>query len=220
MAETIKSFIDKLQSDGVEAGQKAAETIRAEAEAHSRQILQQAEKQANEIIGQAHSESEKLRTRVQTEMKLAARDTVIRLQETLIRILQSLLTVAVQEKLSDMAFIEKLLHQIVMEYVRADVGGKTSITINVSEETRRKLTSWTIQTLQKDAKTERSAVDLRGTLSGAGFEYTVVDGTIEITVDSVVQALSELVGPEVRRMLAAAMADSSESDDDNENEVE
>jgi len=211
MVETIKSFIDKLQTDGVQAGQAEAQKIRAEAEARSQQIVQQAQEQAKQIISQAHSEGENLRTRVQTEIKLADRDTVVQLQETLIRVLRSVLTGSVQEKLSDTDFIGKLLHDIVMEYVRADVEGNTSITINVSEETRHKLAKWAIQTIHEDLKTKKTTVELQGTLRGAGFEYTVTDGTVEITVDSVVQTLSQLVGPEVRNMLAATINDSSKS---------
>ena len=39
MGETIEAFIEKLQTDGVEAGQEAADKIRNEAEQQANQIV-------------------------------------------------------------------------------------------------------------------------------------------------------------------------------------
>ena len=55
-------------------------------------------------------------------------------------------------------------------------------------------------------------MDLRGTLAGAGFEYTVAGATIEVTLDSVVETLTSLVGPELRKVLESAATDSPKSE--------
>ncbi len=214
MAETIEAFVDKLQADGVKTGREAAEKIRAEAEQHARHLIEEAQARAEKIIDHADAESGRLRAKTETELKLAARDTVIRLQEALTRALQGLLAAAVADKLNDPEFLQGLLHDIVMQYVRADTEGIRAVTINVSEEMRHQLTHWALQVLHKDLVTSGTSVDLHASLAGAGFEYTVSDGTVEVTVESVVEILSELVGPEVREMVAGAVTGANEADPD------
>ena len=205
MAQTIETFIDRLQSDGVEAGRAAAEKIRAEAEAEARQIVEQAEQKAKRRIEEAEAESEKIRQRTETELRLAARDAVSGLQESLVRALRGVLSGAVREKLQETEFLAQLLREIVMQYVAADLEGEPSIEINVSEPMRHQLIQWAIKTLHKDLTTKTN-LELHGTLGGPGFELTVADGTIEVTVESVVEVLAGLVGPEVRRLVAESAA--------------
>ena len=208
MAETIEAFVDKLQADGVQAGREAAEKIRAEAEQQASRLIQEAQEKAKTIIAEAEAESEKTRDRAETELRLAARDALVYLRETLTRALQGVLAGAAQEKLSEADFLGTLLRDIVMQYVRADAEGTTSVTINVSEEMRHQLTHWAIQALHKDLEDSKTSVDLHGTLAGAGFEYRVSGGTVEVTVDSVVEILSQMVSPELRTLMARATADS------------
>jgi cell division septum initiation protein DivIVA len=63
MAETLKSFIDKLQSDGVIAGEQKARKIQAEAEEKARQIISQAQEQAKKIVEDAHHERESIQSK-------------------------------------------------------------------------------------------------------------------------------------------------------------
>jgi len=204
MTGTIEAFVDKLQADGVQAGQEAAEKLRSEAEQEAARLVQEARAQAEKIIAEAKAESEKKRERAETELQLAARDAVVHLQETLNLAMRGVLAEAVQEQLSTTEFIGALLRDIVMQYVQADAEGTTSVTINVPEEMRHRLTHWAIQTLRVDLEGSDTRVDLHGTLNEAGFEYKVSGGTVEVTVDSVVETLSEMVGPELRALVAKA----------------
>lgn len=206
MAETLKSFIDKLQSDGVVAGEQKARKIEAQAEEKARQILSQAQEQAKKIVDDAQRERESIGSKTRTELELAARDTVNRLQETLTKGLQGVMAVAVQEKLGDVDFIGKILVEIVNQYVQADAQGAAVITINVSEAMKHKLAEWAISTFHKspELQEKRKFVDLQGTLKKAGFEYRLSGGTVEVTPESTVETLMELVGPEVRKIICEA----------------
>jgi V/A-type H+/Na+-transporting ATPase subunit E len=204
MAQTIETFIDRLQADGVEAGREAAAKIRAEAEAEARKIIEQAEQQARRRLAEAETEAEQMRARTETELRLAARDAVRGLQESIERALRAVLTGAVRKKLDDSDFLAELLREVVRRYVEADQEGRSTIEINVSEPMRRRLVDWAIQTFHGDIEALRGHVDLHGTLAGPGFEFTVADGTVEVTVESVVEVLAGLVGPEVRRLMAEA----------------
>ncbi len=202
MADTIKSFIDKLQADGVQAGKQAAEDIRTEADQKAKSIIAEANSKAESIIAEAKSEADSVKSRTATELNLAARDTVIKLQETLNGAIQAVLTVAVREQLADPELLGKILHDIVLQYVRADADGRTTVTINVSPEMRDKLVGWALKMLHEGPEELRGSVDLHGSLAGAGFEYGVSGGTVEVTVASVVETLSEMVSPAVRELLS------------------
>jgi len=206
MAGTIEAFVEKLQAEGVEAGRAEAERIRAEAEKKAAALLHEAETRAHGILDKATAECRVLRTRTETELRLAARDTVVRLRETLARALRTVLDSAVKDKLADPAFIEHVLHDVIMAYVRADVAGDGSVTINVATEMRQKLAGWAVSSMQTEVQGQGVTVNLLGTLKAAGFEYRVTEGTVDVTAESVVSILSELVGPELRKLLAEAGA--------------
>jgi len=207
MADTLEAFVSRLQEDGVKAGEEAADKIRAEAEEQARQIVEDARAEADRIREKAEADGRETLARTETELKLAARDAVTRLQDTLGRALQSLLREAVQAQLSDAELIKELMQTIVAQYSKADCTGRAQVTFNVPQEMRDKLTHWVIQEFHSGLEKSSGLVDLHGTLRETGFEYNIKDGTVEITVASVVEILSELVGPQVRQHVSAAAAE-------------
>jgi hypothetical protein len=48
------------------------------------------------------------------------------------------------------------------------------------------------------------SVNLHGALSTAGFEYKVSGGTVEVTPESVVQVLSEIVTPQLQQLIVSS----------------
>lgn len=206
MPQTLEAFIDKLQTDGVEAGREAAAKIRAEAEQNAARITADAQAKAATIVAEAEAEAEKIRQRGRTDLELAARDTVVRLQQTLSAAVQEVIRVATRKELADTEFVGTLIRDVVMQYVQSDMEPGT-VAVNVSEPMRHKLAEWAIRELHKDVDSDRSRVELHGALTEAGFEYRVGDGTVEVTTESVSAMLSELAGAELRRIIAGAVAD-------------
>jgi vacuolar-type H+-ATPase subunit E/Vma4 len=203
MTHTIEAFINQLQTDGVEAGREAAEKIRLEAEQQAQGRMAEATEQARRIVEGAQAESEQLRARTETELKLAARDTVLRLQETLNRALRAVLFDSVREKLEDADFLAGLIRDVVLRYAEADAMGHGPTAIGVSEDMRQRLLSSTAAAFLQ-AGPAAPQIDLRGTLAEAGFEYAMGAGTVEVTAASVVEVLSGMVGSELRKRIAAA----------------
>ncbi len=205
MAESVKTFIDRLQTEGVEAGRSAAEKIQSDAEQQAAKIVDDAKRQAEKIIADATSQAESLRARVQTEINLAARDAALKLQEKLNRGINTILQHKVRDELNDTEFLKRLIQDVVMQFVRADSEGKATLSINVSPESQSKLTDWLISVMNDAPDAEGKVARLEGYLSGAGFEYSVSGGKVEITDESITEVLSGLVGPEVRKIIQSAM---------------
>ena len=207
MAETIESFVAKLQAEGVQAGREQAETIRAEAEKQAKETVALARKQAEKIVADGRQTAEESLARGRSELELAARDAALRLQQSLSLALTAVLGHAVRQQLEDTTFLGKLLHEIVMLYVTSDFQCKDTLKINVSAEMREKLVSWAMAEIgRENVEKVRPSIDLKGTLADAGFEYTCRGSTVEITRDSLVATLMDLVGPDLREVLAKAMA--------------
>ena len=203
MGETIEEFVAKLQAEGVQAGQEQADQIRAQAQEQAERSLADAKNEAEKITADAKAEAESILERGRTELRLAARDATIKLREALSRAIGAVLARAAGQKLRDAEFLGNLLHEIVMLYAKADLEGKDALSINVPAEMQDKLTDWAISELH-GTKTggPRAAFDLKATLADAGFEYETRGGTVEVTPESVVEMLSQLVGPSLREMLA------------------
>ncbi|MFW6062437.1 MAG: hypothetical protein ACOC93_06470 [Planctomycetota bacterium] len=204
MAETIESFVAKLQEEGVQAGQQQAEQMRADAERQAEEILAQAREEAEKIRADARADADSSVARSRTEMQLAARDTILQLRQSLSQVLQAVLTAGAREKLGDEQFLGKVLHEIVLAYSRADIDGSREIEINVPGEMRDQLADWALAEINQDRRTRHMSIDLKGTLRQSGFEYTVSGGTVEVTLDSVVERLCEMVTPRLREIIQQA----------------
>ncbi len=209
MTQTIEAFVNKLQAEGVEAGQRAAEKIRAEAEQRAREMIEDASRRAEQIVADARAEADRVRARAETELRLAARDTLARLQEALSSALRAVLFPSVQRTLAEPEFLAGLIRDVVLRYAERDAAGQGPIVIHVAEqmpeEQRRKLTAWILQAFSQAGR-GASSLDLRATLAEAGFEYTIRDGTVEVTAEALVDALADLVAPDVRKLVAEAAA--------------
>jgi len=205
MAESIETFVAKLQSEGVDAGRQEADAILANAKTEAEKVVADAKDQADKIIAQAKTDAENLLTRGKTELSLASRDAVLSLQETLSKSLQAILRDKTGETLQDVNFLGKVLHELILMYAKNELAAKGGISINVSPELRQQLADWAINEIGQDRLDNIGIhMNLKGTLATAGFEYTATGATVEVTLDSVVETLSSLVGPELRKVLESA----------------
>lgn len=206
MPESIESFVAKLQAEGVQAGQQQADKLRAAAQAEADKILADAHTEGQKIIADAGSQAEGILARGQTELRLAARDTALRLREALGRALKAILAERTRESLADTKFIGALLHEIVLAYAKDLQQRREVMTINVPAEQRDKLKDWAFAEIgQQAVDGVRGVFNLRTALAEAGFEYTISGRTVEVTTESVTAALSELLSPALRELLAEAM---------------
>lgn len=205
MAETIEDFVAKLQKEGVDAGKSKADEIIASAKSQAEDIVADAKKQAEKILADAKADAQSTVARSKTELDLAARDTVGKLRETLCDCLKSLVAESAEQKLDEVDFLGDVLKEIVDQYVKADITGKTVIKINVSPKNRERLKAWAFKALgQAVVEKFRPCFHIQDKLHQAGFEISVETGTIEVTRDSVVEILSDMVTPELRKVLAAS----------------
>ncbi|MBN1441533.1 MAG: hypothetical protein JXA90_02440 [Planctomycetes bacterium] len=205
MADTIESFVARLQAEGVQAGEEQAEKLRAEARAQAEELVRKAEEEAAKIVAGAQAEAERILARSRTELDLAARDAVFKLREALSRVLEGLLRAQVAEQLSSEEFLKTLIREVISRYAAADREGKSALQLNLPDNLRSSLGSWVVAELQGAEAGKQGGVDVRGTLRQAGFEVRTSGGTLEVTVESVVETLKEMVGAALKERLESAL---------------
>ncbi len=204
MTESIESFVAKLQSEGVDAGRKQAEQIAVQAQAQADRIGEQATQQAAKIIAQAQAQAANIKTRSLSELELACRDIVLRLQDSLTKALYAVIAAHVKDKLDDVDFLGKFLHELIKMYAQANLSGD-QVRINVPEDVREQLIDWAMRELGKVAVDGHHGIlDLKGTLAESGFTYNIDGATVEVTLSSVTQALVEMVEPSLHEMIFQA----------------
>jgi vacuolar-type H+-ATPase subunit E/Vma4 len=208
MAETLESFVAKLQAEGVQAGRQAAEKIRSDAQTQAEEIVAGARKEAAALLAQAQAQAQGELERARTDLRLAARDATLRLRDGLTRAVRAVLARGAKAGLTDKDFLCKIIHELVVLYARADLEGRSTLEVNVSPETRKRLTDWALRELADEAlRRSGSTVNLTETLKQEGFELRLADSAIEVTLESVVNALAELVSPGLREVLESGLGE-------------
>ena len=204
MAHTVKSFVETLRSDGVEAGRQEAEKIRQDAQREAEQTVRDAEGKARQIVEDAEKQREKTLERTRTDLELATRDTVARLRDALSQAVNRVLQQAASTTLDDSGFLKELISEVASAYARADATGEQMIELNVPEPMKKKLADWAIASFRRGGDQQKLSAELHGALATAGFEYKVSGGTVEVTPESVVQVLSQIVTPQLQDLLASS----------------
>ena len=204
MAESIESFVKKLQSEGIDAGKKAAEKIKRDARQDTEKMLSAAKKEAENIIAKAKKDADKYRFRMQTEVELAVRDAILKLRESLSLALSTLLTKRIENKLSDADYLGGIIRDVIIAYAKDDAERRNNIEINIPKKMKDKLIYRVLNDLFQKLKFDQDKMRLKATLSKAGFEYKIHGATIEVSPDSVAELLSEMVNPLLQEMIDKA----------------
>jgi len=119
MAEDIKSFIEKIQQEGIKVAQDKAEQIQKEALGRAQQIVQDAKLKAEQVTQETKEKLAKMTLEQRALLKQAGRDFLLSLHSEINNILQKLILAKVKETLSCQALSE-ILTDIIKETVRAN----------------------------------------------------------------------------------------------------
>ena len=204
MADTIESFVAKLKLEGVEKGKREADQVRSDAEQQAEKTIADAKNQAEKIIADANGQADSILARSRTELELAARDAMLQLRESLEKALKAVLTNEVGTQLDDSQFLKELIQSIVQRYIDADIDSYAPVKINVEPEMHKQLCDWAIEKLRLDTKDDAGGLDFKDNWRQAGFEFSLHGATIEVTQESVVETLMNLVSPSLRDILRQA----------------
>ncbi|KPK41831.1 MAG: hypothetical protein AMJ65_08675 [Phycisphaerae bacterium SG8_4] len=204
MPTNIESFVKTLETEGVDAGKRAAEKIEAKARAKADTIIAEANETAKRIIAEAQAEAEKVQARMNSSLELAARDAVYMLREKLSQQLAILLKLNVEQALKDDQTLAHVLREVIPAYAKADVGSKLSAEINISQDLKSRLLESTLRELAHSLKNQNAQINVGHNLANAGFECKIEGSTVEVSTESVTALLAEMIDPELQQFLEKA----------------
>jgi V/A-type H+/Na+-transporting ATPase subunit E len=206
MATKLEDFVAKLHADGVESGRIEAERLVEDARRQAESIRHEAEARARDVVAQAGARAELLLQQATTELRLAARDTLLQLHGSLTVALEAIMKRGLAPALLDPAQLSALVREVVVQYASADAQGERRIVFDVPEHLAGPVRDWSLKELGASLSGHESFFDVRGVLSEAGFEYHVRGETVDMTLGAVADVLHELVRPALAELLAEAAA--------------
>lgn len=205
MPGSIESFVKKLQAEGVDAGKEAAEKIIKDASDEAEKIISTAKAEAERIAVKAKNEADNYFSRMQTELDLAARDSILKLRETISQILSSMLTRKIDRHFSNADYLGRIIQEVIVAYAKSDAAQQAFMEINISDTVDGTFKNRIINDIFQNIDQEHVSIKFQTTLSKAGFEYTIDGATVEVSPESVAELISEMVGPVLRERIDRAV---------------
>ena len=114
-------MIERLRQQGVEAGHAAKADILAEAEREAERVVREAREKAAAIVDEAVEKAERLRASGEDALRVAMRDTVLRMRETLRQRLEGQVKRLAAKQLADEGFLRQLILEVARR-ARTDAG--------------------------------------------------------------------------------------------------
>jgi len=108
----VEALIERLRDEGVASGRAQAEQIAAEARKQSDQLIQEAEARARAILESARLEAESLRKGGEEALRIAMRDTVLRLKAELSDRFSDEVKRLIAAEMEQETFIERLILEV------------------------------------------------------------------------------------------------------------
>ncbi len=108
----VEALIERLRQQGVAAGRAARDEFIGEAEREGETIIKDAREKAAAIVEEAHQESERLQASGEDALRVAMRDTVLRMRETLRKRLEGQMRSLVAKQLVDEEFLRRLIVEV------------------------------------------------------------------------------------------------------------
>lgn len=121
----VEALISRLREQGVEAGRAAKEEIVAAAERESERMIKDAREKAALIVEEARQEARRLQSSGEDALRVAMRDTVLRMRETLRKRFEAQVRVLVSEQVVDRDFLRQLIIEVARR-ARRDSGAAES----------------------------------------------------------------------------------------------
>ncbi len=108
----VEALIERLRAEGVAAGETEAQRIRAEAEQRAAGLVRDAEARAKQILENARKEADARRTGGEEALRIAMRDTVLRLKVELANRFSDEVKRLIAVEMEQQAFLERLILEV------------------------------------------------------------------------------------------------------------
>jgi V/A-type H+-transporting ATPase subunit E len=134
MADQIKELIEKINQEGVVAGQEKAAQIEKQAKAEAETLVRKAQEQAKKIVEDAQAKAERLESSSRAALKQAGRDLLLSLKGQILELLERLMVKDVSAALT----AEELLQIIsgIIKECRGQEGKQAVVYLSAQDKSK------------------------------------------------------------------------------------
>jgi len=194
METDVAAFAKLLKQDGIDAARAEASGILDEARTRAAEIVRQAQAAAGKALRDAESASESQRQRQTGEIRLVARDTLLKVKEEIERVALLLLRQPIAAALA----ADEVVRAAIVELVKNSAAGQ-EWEIRVGPRIGKALVQATVNDLFKGRE---AAVTLIEEFRRSGLEFRSGAGEVlELSEKSVTDLFRRLMSPELSRLL-------------------
>ena len=184
----IQELATKLQQDGIAKGKEEAKKIIDEAKLEAKNIIDNANKEKNEILEKANQESESILENGKQNLRLTARDLMLKLQDDITSILQDVLKNTSDKALKKEEILKKLIINLIKAHSKSEAAD-----IEIPKGLNKDFKEWLKQEIKGHIKENKEI---------KGFKLQDKDGgEIEVTSQSVQESLLPLVSGLVKDII-------------------
>lgn len=196
----LQELIEKIKAEGIQAAEREAQRLHAEAEARSDQIVAAARKSAAQIVSEAQEQAARFEHNAREALSQAGRDLVLSLKERITAMFRALL-----ERSSGEAYSPKALEEAVVGLVKAWAADQTAdLQVLLPAEQLAGLEKALQARLAGEIK---KGLDIRP-LAGlqAGFRVGSKDGSVyyDFSDQGIAEILAEFLTPRLGELLLKA----------------
>jgi len=202
MTERIQELIDKIKDEGIQAAEAQGREIEAQAQKRADEMIAQARKEAARILAAAQTESQKTRDVVESALKQASRDMLLRLRQEITKTLESIMMKDLRESLSPEVMAE-LIQKIASGYLNNAQAGDIQVALSGGD--LKKLEEGFLNKLKgalKQPLVLKSADNIR---SGFTISFDQGKSCFDFTDESLAEFLSQYLNERVTEILKTAV---------------
>jgi V/A-type H+-transporting ATPase subunit E len=130
----VQELIERLHLEGLTKGQEQADQVLAAARKEAASILDKAKEQSDSMIASAMAEAERTRVAGEEAVRLAGRDTILRLNEELRADFDKKIRRLVGHTLKDTEFLKKLILSVARQSLPEDSESPLNIQLLLDEQ--------------------------------------------------------------------------------------
>jgi len=179
MESKLQELTNKLYNEGVEKANEEAGRIKSEAEKEAEQIKNEARQQAEQIVQQAKQEAEDIQKNTQSEIDLAAKQTLRQVQKQVAEMITTrVIKKPVEKSMEDTEFVKQIIQEVIKNW-NPQSGESVDLSITLPEKMQQELQDY----LENKAAKELNAgieVEVSDRMKG-GFSIGPADGSYKIS---------------------------------------
>lgn len=148
MTEELKSLIEKIQVEGVQAAQEKSKAIEDEARKKAGAIIEKVRSEAEKMFADAKERISKMEEASRLALKQAARDTTIALKKEINILLDKIIKSAIAEALTTQE-LSKIITLLIKDY---GAKHKEGVELSLNKEDREKMEKGFLSELKEELK--------------------------------------------------------------------